>query len=296
MKRKLVKQGTSTLMLSLPSKWIKENRLDKGEEINLSQEGNKLVIETESRKKESSVVKINVSNCSPLVNRLLMSQYIKGVDEVEVSFSDIKEVKDFQKRVLNELIGFEIIKQGKTSFTVKDITGIENQEIDQIIQRIFLILDSMQEELFNAIKKDSDFETVIESDFSTNKFINFALRILNKKGYIEYKKTPQIYSLLLSLEYIGDLYKKVAVELTRNKKVKISKQQISNLEDTRDFLKMFENLFFKFNKSELVLFAKKYESIKKKLESKSYLDFLILELVEAIIKMNNSLMVLKDVE
>lgn len=294
MKRKLVKQGASTLMISLPSKWIKENKLDKGDEVDLSQEGNKLILESDSPKTISSVP-INVSNCSPLVNRILMSQYLKGVDEIEVTFSDVKEVKDFQKRVLNELIGFEIIKQGKNSFTVKDITGIENQEINTILQRIFLILNSMQEELFNAIKKDQEFENVVETDYSTNKFVNFALRILNKRGYTEYKKTSQIYSILLSLEYIGDLYKKIAIELNSNKKLKISKQQLSNLEDIQNFLKMFENLFFKFNKTELISFAKKYELIKKKIETKSYLDFLILELLESIIKMNNSLIIIKEI-
>ena len=33
MKRKLVKQGAGTMMISLPTKWIKENNLDKGDEV-----------------------------------------------------------------------------------------------------------------------------------------------------------------------------------------------------------------------------------------------------------------------
>ena len=35
MKRKIVKQGAATLMVSLPSAWLRENKLGKGDEIDL---------------------------------------------------------------------------------------------------------------------------------------------------------------------------------------------------------------------------------------------------------------------
>ena len=44
MKRKLVKQGTTTLMISLPSKWLKNNALNKGDEIEISDDQNGLII------------------------------------------------------------------------------------------------------------------------------------------------------------------------------------------------------------------------------------------------------------
>ena len=33
MQRKVIQQGPSTLMVSLPSKWVKENNIKKGEEL-----------------------------------------------------------------------------------------------------------------------------------------------------------------------------------------------------------------------------------------------------------------------
>ena len=52
MRRKLVKQGNATLMISLPSKWAKENKLDKGDEIILNEYGRDLIVSTEEVKKE----------------------------------------------------------------------------------------------------------------------------------------------------------------------------------------------------------------------------------------------------
>ena len=53
MKRKLVRQGSSTLMISLPSKWVKSNNLDKGSEIDIDEKENVLEISVERKEKKS---------------------------------------------------------------------------------------------------------------------------------------------------------------------------------------------------------------------------------------------------
>jgi phosphate uptake regulator len=312
MKRKLVKQGAATMMISLPSKWVKSNKLEKGDEISLEEKNNELIINTEKISKEKSKVEIDISGLYPLINRTLISLYIKGIDEVEISFSDSKDIEDFKKRAINELLGFEIIKQSQKSIIVKDITGSERQEVDELIKRIFLILDSMAEELCSALEKKQDMQPITEIDASVNKFVNFCLRILNKRGYKELNKTSQIYGIVSMLEEIGDLYKKIAKEFQKNKK--ISKEQLSRLKEIREFLKMFENLFFNFreirdfsehpknptnkqegffdfDKKELINYAKKYEDIKKKIEQKGMIDFYLYSLNESIIKLSNYLLV-----
>lgn len=277
------------MMISLPSKWIKESKLGKGDEINLDEKDRKLIISTEKSLVDKNKASINVSGLFPLVNRTLVANYIRGIDELEVTFSNFKEIEDFQKRAINELLGFEIIKQSQNSILVKDITGTENQEIDEIIKRIFLILDSMADELSIALEKKQNMKPIIEIDISVNKFVNFCLRILNKKGYKEFNKTSEIYAIVSMLEEIGDTYKRIAES---NKKVKITENQVKIIRETRDFLKIFEKLFFNFNKDEAVKLAKKYEEIKKKIGNKNKIDFYLYELNETIIKMNNYLLVI----
>lgn len=288
MRRKLVKQGSATMMISLPSKWIKENNLGKGNEINLEELNRDLIISSQEKSKRQKTT-IDISGYSLLVNRLLISLYIKGIEEIEVNFSDPKEIEDFQKRVINELIGFEIMKQGQSSILIKDITGAENQNVDEIVKRIFLVIDSMIEELVEAVEKKQDLKPIIDIDKSVNKFTNYCLRIVNKKGYSE-NKSSQLYSIVSILEEIGDSYKNLAREIKRGSK--ISKEQIEILKKTKESLSLFKELLFNFNKEDLLKFANNYETIKSKIKSKDFISSLLFNLNESIIKMNNHLMVI----
>jgi phosphate uptake regulator len=292
MKRKIVKQGAATMMISLPSKWIKKNKLEKGDEINLEEKENDILISTEKALKEKSRSIINISGLSPLVNRTLISLYIKGIDELEVNFDDKKEIEDFQKQVINELLGFEIIKQSQKTIVIKDITGFAEQDFDDLIKRIFLILDSMAEELLLAAEKKQSMDPVIETDSSVNKFVSFCLRILNKKGYKEQAKTPQVYAIISGLEEIGDVYKKVEKELQKNNK--ISSEELNTLHEIREFLNNFKDLFFHFNREKSVKFAKEYEHIKKKIIQKNLIDFDLYQLNESIIKLLGYVLVISD--
>jgi len=289
MKRKLVKQGAATLMVSLPAKWAKENGLDKGDEVNVEEDGKRLVIKLSEETKKEQKAKINVSNYTPLVNRVLMALYIKGIDELEVTFSRPEEIKDFQKRVINELIGFEILQQSNTSMTIKDISGSDSQEIETIIQRIFFIIDSMIEEFSEALEKKQSLDPIIEIDSSINKFVNFCLRMLNKKGYPELHKTPQIYGIVTLLEEIGDVYKKLAQE---SQKTRISKEQVEILNDTRISLRLFKELLFHYEKQKAVDFSEQYLKIKEKIKNKNKIDFLLGQLNDTIIWLNSYLLVI----
>lgn len=292
MKRKLVKQGAATMMISLPAKWIQENKLDKGDEVEMIEEGKKIVILNEVANTSKQVSKVNISGLNPLVNRVLMSYYIKGVDELEVVFLKPEEIRDFQKRIINELLGFEIIKQSQNTLLIKDITGTDKQDVNDIIKRIFFILDSMTEELILALEKKQSLEPIIEIDSSVNKFVNFCLRNLNKYGYIDHNKTIYIYSIVSTLEVVGDFYKKIAEEISKDKNV--SKSDTDVLRDMRSFLKDFEKILFNFTREGIVKFAKDYKTIIGKINDKSIIASDLQGLADTIVRMNNSLMVMNN--
>ncbi|MBI2107024.1 phosphate uptake regulator PhoU [Candidatus Woesearchaeota archaeon] len=289
MKRRIVKQGTATMMVSLPAKWIRKFNLKKGDEVYVEEFDKGLIIKTDSSLVNSNKAIIDVTGFNPLVNRILISFYVRGIDELEVRFSNTSEVSDFQKRVINELIGFEIIKQTNSSLIIKDIATVDNQNIDEVVNRIFLILDSMADELVNSISKKQDLKPIIDMDSSINKFVNFCLRILNKKGYIRFDRTLQMYSIVSLLEEIGDLYKKISLELKKNKN--LANNDVSTIRELKEFLHLYHKLLFNFNKKEAVIFANKYEAINKKLKQKNLVDIYLFQILETIIRMNNHLLV-----
>jgi len=153
MRRKLVKHGEATMMLSLPAKWLKKFNLGKGDELELEERDSGIFITTGNTLSNKNKVVIDVNDIFPnvLINRVMIALYERGVDELEIKFEKYSQIKDFHNRVMNELIGFEVIKQTPNSILIKDIAKPEKQDQKEFIQRLFLILDSMIKDLIESL-------------------------------------------------------------------------------------------------------------------------------------------------
>jgi len=290
MKRKLVKQGAATMMISLPSKWIKEFNLDKGDEIDLEESGKDLIIRSGKSIQEKTKSIINISEFKPLGNRAIVSLYNKGVDELEINFKDPEDVKKFQNKVINELLGFEIIRQTQNTLYIKKIAESEEIDIDDLIKRIFFILDSMFEELISALEKKQSLDPIIATDSSVNKFSHFCMRRLNKKGYKDFSKTSQVYGLVYDMEKIGDAIKGIAEEYKES--VKASKQDIEILKKIKNLLNMVKNLFFNFNPEDTVKISLEYKKIKGLIKGKGLIAYYLFDLNRSIVSLDNHIFVI----
>ncbi|MEK6918648.1 MAG: hypothetical protein AABW73_01280 [Nanoarchaeota archaeon] len=288
MKRKLVQQGASTMMISLPSKWVKANNLIKGSEVDMDEKGKEIVISTSIKKDNEKKAVVDLSGYDLLINRVIVSLYLKGYEEVELIFKNREEMKKVKKHVLEELLGFEVIKQEQNKMIIRDLTGFEKQNIDDVIKRIFFVLDGMLEDLINAVNKKESLDGIVDLDSSINKLTHFSLRILNSKGYSQADKTEEFYGMISILEQIGDLIKQLVMDLTKDK---LSTNQLEVIRKIRLLLDIFCKILFKFNKEEAVKFAKLYQEIKDSIKNKNKVDLTLNQINEAIIRMNNHLLV-----
>jgi len=158
MKRKLVKQGAATMMISLPSKWIKHNSLDKGDEINLEEKENNLVITTEQtlKSKQEITIEMTKENRGNLKN-ILTHIYRRGFDKITIKNIDsdiLKELRD----IVQILLGFEIIGKDANKCVLENISEPTENKYESILKKVFVI-----------IKEDQD---IILNDFKTNKYVN----------------------------------------------------------------------------------------------------------------------------
>ena len=115
MKRKVIKQGKSTLMISLPSKWVKDNNINRGDEIDLQIDGKNLAIKIDSKQKKRTKVHVKKSDKDHL-QPILSLLYYSGYEEIELTFDKIP--KDIERNV-SDHTGLEIIQKTKNSVTLK---------------------------------------------------------------------------------------------------------------------------------------------------------------------------------
>ncbi|MEK6818534.1 MAG: hypothetical protein AABY10_01220, partial [Nanoarchaeota archaeon] len=86
MKRKLVKHGEATLMVSVPSKWIKQKNLGKGDEVDIIESDGNLVVSTERKYKKKEKEITFSSEPESSLRMVIANAYRSGYEKLVVRF------------------------------------------------------------------------------------------------------------------------------------------------------------------------------------------------------------------
>lgn len=267
MKRKLIQMGGKTMVVSLPSNWVKKYGLKKGEEIELIEKGKKIIIDTEGGEVETKT-QIDITDLpKAIVNKTLIGAYKMGFGEIRLVYQntkveDLKTKKEISANkliedIINKFIGVEIIEQEKNYTVIKQVSKISETEFDNVLRRIFFILNSMSQETLKVIKnKDVELQKTITQKHDTiEKLTNYCLRLLNKKGHLDYKKTSLFYYFIFELEEIADVYNFIAKE-SLEKRLKPSKEALKLFEHVNKSWDTFYKMFYKYDKEKVISIIK----------------------------------------
>lgn len=253
MKRKLIQMAGKTIVVSLPSGWVKRYNLKKGEEIDLTEEGDTVLIKTVKGIKPEGRPKIDISGTGALSLRILAGLYKSGYDEFELVFDDPKILKKVEKDLKEFLIGLEIVSQSKQGCIIKILAQEMDTEFDNVLRKIFLSLISFSNESLESYKK-GDFKAlqeILEYEKTNNKLTTFCRRILNKKSYTKTLKLTYLYCLVEELEKIADEYRYIC-EYLMKKEPKSSKDILEIYQKTNNFFNEFYELFYKYDQAKII--------------------------------------------
>jgi phosphate uptake regulator len=285
MKRKVIKQGHSTLTITLPSKWVKKFDIKAGDELDLIEQKKSIVLNTQ-KVVDIGEISIDVSDLpTQLLWRFIISSYRAGYDKIKVTFENkgndhkklytafsyntieylsnkkhllkMSQIETIQALV-NRLIGMEIIDQKKNYCIIKEMGEISYKEFDNSLRRIFLLIKDMSSQIQESFKGDkSNLKSVHIVDTNLDRFEDFCLRVLNKKGYSDFNKTPIVFSTIFLLELIGDEYKDISISLLSTRSE--SKEFIQALDNLIDLFNKLYILFYKFDKEKVKEIYKNHE-------------------------------------
>ena len=86
MRRKVIKQGHNTLTITLPSKWVNNQGITPGDELDVSEQEKSLLISANSGGTIPVSTTIDISNLTPpIIWRYISSAYRAGYDEIAVT-------------------------------------------------------------------------------------------------------------------------------------------------------------------------------------------------------------------
>jgi phosphate uptake regulator len=258
-----MRHGPSSLVVSLPSSWAAKYKITKGNELDIVEDGPRLVIAKESRDAPSETT-INITGLDRTsIMYVIRSLYRLGYDVINVTFED--PVTIYQRTgkemgvmsvihtEVNRLVGYEIIQEREKSCVIKDLQDSSQRDLDQVIRRIFLLLVDASKDFYDGAKQNNKalLETMEDRHDTITKFISYCLRNLNKRGFEDPKKTAYYYHILAYLDRVTDIIKYAARDLiTFNKK--LSPKAVDILGIVTQDIEAYYHLFYKYENSKVV--------------------------------------------
>jgi phosphate uptake regulator len=213
--RKIQKTGGSSLIMTLPKKWVDQNGLQDKDLVKVSISGpHALILRPLNNQKQTQKSFLKLDGLSKnVLTRELIAHYISGVDEIVVESERIfPEQRNNIRSLSNFLTGFEIIDESAEKIVLRNIFDPTKFPITKNIEKMFFTTKSMFQDALKALMENDKAlgRDVIERDFEIDKLYLIIKR--QRHSLSQDKISPEDIGLTLSeLQY----YEDVAVQLVR---------------------------------------------------------------------------------
>ncbi len=266
MKRKVIQIADSTQLISLPRKWAVKYQIKKGDEVDVEEQGNKLIVNPKFDELEVKKCMLDLRGQKKLKRRSICAAYLKGCDEIEVLYDSPEYIQIIQG-IIAEFTGYDIVKQDKNSCMIKQISKPTPDEFNNVYNRLFLLIHDSLAVMIEGLKKgDTEQLNAIQfREVNINKYANFCKRLVNRGHHSTPELATSNYFILTNLEFLGDEYKDLSQHFINHKN--IDKRIILMLEETN---LLFENVLKVFrtkSKDLAVQNALQYDKLHEQTES-----------------------------
>jgi phosphate uptake regulator len=296
MKRKIVLQGGAALTMTIPTQWAKKNNVKKGDEIEMIENKNALVVFPSGNNLDNynEFSTILDYDCN-LIKTQLVALYEKGYDEVHVAFKNEADLREIEK-IVNRLIGFVIVDEHVNKCTIKCLSQPKDEEFNNILSRNFLVTLQIVESVLGNIKNpNKDFIYQIYSLKETSTRLTIFCRRFILKNSNKYESV-YLYSLVRDLERVSDQFLAIH-DLILNNKLYISSKSLKILEDSRSFFKYFYKFYYSKNLKYNALFYNLKSELDEKISQlpksdiiiKNNLDFMVRLIYDLFISINTKM-------
>ena len=217
--RKVVASGRSSVAITIPKKWVSALGIDVGSYVLLRFMGDHVAVVPLGRSMRDSGVSnvVDVDRDNPdHVLRKLITQYLKGVDEVRVRFNGFTGIKGVVKSMIRERVsGAEVIEEGSDYVVFRFVTPLPEVPIKRLLNRMVLTVLGMLKDSLDMLRGSAaEPEDIIDRDNEVDRLYLLIERlvmmgitdqsVLSKLGAGSSREL--VYSLMVSksIERAGD--------------------------------------------------------------------------------------------
>ena len=219
--RKIQITGDSTYIVSLPKKWVKKNKLDRGDVVSVVEKGDEIILRLKEEKEKDVEIKIKTKDVEFLA-RLLITKYIQGYDTIVFSSKEHldSKIRAHLIQISTYLIGLEPFGETKDAITFRMLMK-EGRNLLDSVERMhdlsILSLRELTEILESEDYDESVLDGIIRRDNEIDKFYFLILRQLSSMTGFEAIIWAQIAK---SIERISDHIETIAALTKEGKRLK----------------------------------------------------------------------------
>lgn len=267
MKRSVILMGGKTYVLSLPSQWIKRYQIRKGQELDVEEKENAIIIRTDTHP-AGKELEIDFSALDRMLGRGIGGIYKAGYTRAKILFETREQLQYIEKTLQETCIGFEIVKQAENYVIVESLSEALAQEFDTSFRRLFYSLELMNQDMVLALASGDPvlLKKVIEKDQKINRLADLCRRVINSGETQFISKAHLLYYLVEQLERIGDLYKKISSFALENTLV-VPQEILALFTEVDSFFLSYRELFYAFQLKDYEAFGSTFGSLRKKMIS-----------------------------
>lgn len=259
MKRKLIKLAEKTLVLSLPTIYVQEQGLEKGDEVDVTIKDHELVITPGQTTQILRTCELSVKGFSDRVLRWLVSSLHKqGFDEIIVLDYTSQQAAIIDELTKDLFIGFIVKEKTQLRIVVGQVAAVAIEEFDATLRRAFFLLKEQSEKLVEAFFSQDEAllakQLLYEKD--NNKLTNFCERLLNK--HLTQKEQGHFYYVIAwNMEKIADSFKYIA----QQKLSSLQEPTLQLLKAVHNYVCAYVDVIYKYDVQVLVTLSRTKEDL-----------------------------------
>ncbi len=186
--RKLQISGGSTYIVSLPKAWVKDQKLNAGDDISIIRNSNNSLTfmpdPAESKMLDQAITVISPKDSEESIRRRIIAIYLAGYKSITIRSRGIRlhpsQTGAIRNLIRTSMIGTEIVKTDSESVVVQILTRLSELSFDVALRRMYLMTVNIHREAVSAfIENDKACaEEIIRTDDEVDRFTLYIQRNL----------------------------------------------------------------------------------------------------------------------
>jgi len=185
MERRIMSLGRSSMVISLPKNWLQLNELNKGDVVSFAiQRDRSLVVYPSAQKKtENKEITLHIGSHDDeaLITLRIIGCYLNGYTGITLISENIFSIPQRKSiRNISGMLYMRIMESDAKGIYMQALMDESKASLEQAIQRMHLISQSMCEDAFTALKNNNLelAKAVFSMDDDVDHFTFFILRLL----------------------------------------------------------------------------------------------------------------------